>query len=242
MCNSTGGLSLRVKLLETREEHFPRTELEYQRAPYMFHIKSPLFSLNYGIYCRFSITMAASILMLKTLCDCTCVWITLVSSIMSVILQGMYFHSQYWNSVKKQNRNTQFLRSESAGKVSHWQGKISVFHWCLRAIHSHDNAHVLDSDSSYTWMIIRWWVWAPVCHETSMTEWWDEKRAWSLPVIPPRPLPTIPHSTDLSFWGINDNNGAYSEMDAPFVNPVILKTLSMILPFLSHICLSFSPW
>ncbi len=121
-------------------------------------------------------------------------------------------------------------------KVACWWWKISVFHWCQLAIHSHDNAHVLDSDSSYTWMIMRWWVWASVCHETSMTEWWEWKRAWSCPV-PPHYTPT-----NLSSLDTNENNRAYSEMDAPFVNPVICETLSTISPFLSHTRLSFSPW
>lgn len=44
MSNSTGVPSLRVKLLESLEEHFPPTELEYQCAQYTFYIKQPLFS------------------------------------------------------------------------------------------------------------------------------------------------------------------------------------------------------
>lgn len=72
---------------------------------------------------------------------------------------------------KMQNLMTYFFEKGKVRKVMCWSWKISVFHWCQLAIHSHDNVHVLDSDSSYTWMIMRWWVWASVCHETSMTEW-----------------------------------------------------------------------
>lgn len=111
-------------------------------------------------------------------------------------------------------------------KVTCWWWEISVFHWCQLAIHSHDNAHVLDSDRSYTWMIMCWWVCASACHETSMTEWWEWKQAWSRPRSTP---------TNLSSLDSNENNRAYSEMDAPDVNPVIRKTLSTISPFLTRV-------
>lgn len=114
--------------------------------------------------------------------------------------------------------DTLFFLKGKVRKVACWWWKISVFHWCQLAIHSHDNAHVLDSDSGYTWMIMRWWVWASVCHETSMTEWWEWERTWSRPV-PPHYTPT-----NLSSLGVNENNRAYSEMDAPFVNSVIRET------------------
>lgn len=135
---------------------------------------------------------------------------------------------------KKRNLLTHIQEKGKVRKVEHWWWKISVFHWCQLEIHSHDNAHVLASDSGYTWMIMRWWVWASVCHETSMTEWWEWERAWRRPV-PPHYVPT-----NLSSLDITGNNRAYSEMDAPFVNPVIGGTLSTISPFSPHIHLSFS--
>lgn len=148
-----------------------------------------------------------------------------------------YCPFQCWDHrMKKTKPRDTLFRKGKVRKVACWWWKISVFHWCQLEIHSHDNAHVLDSDSSYTWMIMRWWVWASVCHETSMTEWWEWKRAWSRPA-PPHYVPT-----NLSSLDVNENNRACSEMDAPFVNPVIRETLSTISPFLTHIHLSFSPW
>ncbi len=135
---------------------------------------------------------------------------------------------------EKPNLMTHFWGKGKARKVVCWFWEISVFHWCQLAIHSHDNAHVLDSGSSYTWMIMPWWVWASVCHETSMTEWWERKRAWS------RPLSPHYKPTNLSSLDINENNRAFSEMDALFVNPVIRETCSTISPFLSRIHISSS--
>lgn len=74
--------------------------------------------------------------------------------------------------IVKKKKNPQVRRLKRAvRKVMCWWWKISPVHWCQLAIHSPDNANVLDSGSSYTWIIMCWWVWASVCHETRMTEW-----------------------------------------------------------------------
>lgn len=166
---------------------------------------------------------------------CTCDWMTLVHS--SKCMSCGALSNAETREQNAKPHDTLFLKKEKVRKVMCWRWKISVFHWCQLAIHSHDNAHVLDSDSSYTWMIMRWWVWASVCHETSMTEWWEWKRAWS------RPAPPHYTSTNLSSLDVNENNRDYSEMDAPFVNPGIPKTLSYNFTILmTHIHLSSYPW
>ena len=55
-----------------------------------------------------------------------------------------------------------------------------------------------------------------------------------------KPHCAFAHSTPakLSSLDINENNMAYSEMDAPFVNPLIPETLSTISLFLTLIRLS----
>lgn len=68
-----------------------------------------------------------------------------------------------------------FLRLKTSAHSNLFQSerKIFVVQWCQLAMHSPDNGHVPDPDSSYAWIIMFWWVWASACHETNMTERWN---------------------------------------------------------------------
>lgn len=229
MSNSTGVSSLGVKQLESGEEHLPPTELEFWCVHY---IKQPLFSkmMKY----RFNITTNGSVQLHNALHYSTCDWLTCFQQ--AGVMWDKHWPFQCWNlSIKKQtNLMSDFFWTGKVRKVTCWWWKISVVHWCQLAIHSHDNVHVLDSDSSYTWMIMCWWVWASVCHETRMTEWWEWERARSRPVSPHYT------PTNLSPLDINENNRADSEMDGCPLLSTLLFVRAVFPIFDSYS--SFSPW
>lgn len=169
MSNSTGVPSLGVKQLESREEHFPPTELEFQCVHY---IKQPLFSkmMKYRLNNTTNVSNSPKHYIIPLLLPASAcqveiyIYIYMCRPSQSVWLLCVH-------TVKKK-KNPQVRRLKRAlRKVMCWWWKISPVHWCQLAIHSPDNANVLDSGSSYTWIIMCWWVWASVCHETRMTEW-----------------------------------------------------------------------
>lgn len=158
MSNSKGLPSLRVKLLESREEPFPRMELETAvcltlQDDFSKMMKYMFSNTKIGVHCN-----------VKSNCK----------------KNHTYSVSQYlYISYFLMLRSKIFLNEKG------WDQKYP-FTWCQLAILSHDKPCVLDSDSSYSWMIIHWWVRASVCHETSMTErWWECKHAWSCPALSP---------------------------------------------------------